>query len=410
MRALLHESQLAGQTAVVVGAGASGVDAARLLRALGADVRLLDRNREAVAPLLAKELTGLGVRLALGPHTPEQFAGADLVVPSPGVPVAKLADFLKACPAAQVVSELELAAWFTPEPIVAVTGTNGKTTTTTLIGEILKHSGRRVFVGGNIGTPLSRHVLSGEEVDVVVLEVSSFQLQNVHTFKPKVGVLLNFSANHLDYHADLAEYFEAKLKLFARMDSQDLAIAPFELKDLLLERGYTKARQVYFTASGRFPDNHLPGEHNKANMEAAWLACKAMGVTLEQGRLGRGRLQAPGAPYRAGGREGRRALCGRLQGHHGRSHARGHRKSGPAGAPAGRRRVQRWRSGRDRASFRGQGLPGGAFWGQPRDFRGSLGRQGAPVLGAHSGRRGDQALSRRPGRRRDSLVSGHGQF
>ncbi|WP_243311902.1 UDP-N-acetylmuramoyl-L-alanine--D-glutamate ligase [Fundidesulfovibrio agrisoli] len=284
MQALIHKSQLAGHKAVVVGAAVSGVAAARLLAALGASVRLLDRNPEALDAEARSMLEGLGVELRLGPHKPEDFAGAQMVVLSPGVPVAKLAALLAACPDAQVLGELELASWFNQAPIVAVTGTNGKTTTTTLIGEILRHAGRKVFVGGNIGTPLSDHLLSGEPCDVAVLEVSSFQLQNVKSFRPKVGVLLNFSANHLDFHADIEEYLTAKLNLFARMTENDLAVLPLEMKDELEARTFTKARRVYFTGTSRFPENHLPGAHNRANMEAAWLACRAMGVTEEQAR------------------------------------------------------------------------------------------------------------------------------
>jgi UDP-N-acetylmuramoylalanine--D-glutamate ligase len=288
MRALAHGNQLAGHTAVVVGAQVSGLAAARLLAALGATVRLVDRNPEALAgertAACREDLASLGVSVLLGPHQPEHFKDVQMVVLSPGVPAAKLAPFLAACPGAQVLSELELASWFVSEPILAVTGTNGKTTTTSLIGHILESSGKKVFVGGNIGTPLSEHVLSGQDCDVVVLEVSSFQLQNVHSFHPKVGLLLNFSANHLDFHADLEEYLAAKLKLFARMTDQDLAVLPLEMKDELESRAVTGARRVYFTATSRFPDNDLPGEHNKANMEAAWLCCKAFGVSEDQAR------------------------------------------------------------------------------------------------------------------------------
>jgi UDP-N-acetylmuramoylalanine--D-glutamate ligase len=285
MRALMHEKQLAGHKAVVVGAAVSGVAAAKLLAALGATVRLLDRNPEALDAAARQDLSSRGVELAFGPHKPDHFKDAQMVVLSPGVPVAKLADFLAACPGAQVVSELELASWFTEAPILAVTGTNGKTTTTTLIGHILEHAGKRVFVGGNIGTPLSEHVLAGDPCDVAVLEVSSFQLQNVKSFHPKVGVLLNFSANHLDFHADEEEYLQAKLNLFARMTGKDLAVLPLEMKDMLQARDFTQARRVYFTPTERFADvSNLPGAHNKANLEAAWLACKAMGATDEQVR------------------------------------------------------------------------------------------------------------------------------
>ena len=282
MQALVHGKQLAGHKAVVVGAAVSGLAAARLLAALGAEVRLLDRNPESLDAPGREEMTSLGVSVELGPHKKAHFEGAQIVVLSPGVPVAKLKDFLAACPGAQVMGELELASWFTQEPILAVTGTNGKTTTTTLIGHILEHAGKSVFVGGNIGTPLSAHVLSGERRDVVVLEVSSYQLQNVSSFHPRVGVLLNFSANHLDYHADEEEYLQAKLNLFARMGDSDLAVLPLEMKEQLEARAFTKARRVYFTPSSRFREHNLPGAHNRANMEAAWLACKAFGVSDEQ--------------------------------------------------------------------------------------------------------------------------------
>ncbi|MFZ5425719.1 MAG: UDP-N-acetylmuramoyl-L-alanine--D-glutamate ligase [Thermodesulfobacteriota bacterium] len=282
MLALVHGKQLAGHKAVVVGAAVSGVAAARLLAALGASVRLLDRNPDALNPDVREELAAAGIELALGPHKKADFKDAQMVVLSPGVPVARLSSFLEACPDAQVMGELELASWFTQEPILAVTGTNGKTTTTTLIGHILESSGRKVFVGGNIGTPLSEYVLSDDRADVVVLEVSSFQLQNVKSFHPRVGVLLNFSANHLDYHADEEEYLSAKLNLFARMTGNDLAVLPLEMKEILQARDFTKARRVYFTPSARFKEHNLPGEHNRANMEAAWLACKAFGVTDEQ--------------------------------------------------------------------------------------------------------------------------------
>lgn len=284
MQALLHEKQLAGHKAVVVGAAISGQAAARLLAVLGASVRLLDRNPEAVSAACRPALEAHKVEICLGPHATEQFKDANLVVLSPGIPVAKMQSFLSACPGAQVLSELELASWFTQEPILAVTGTNGKTTTTTLIGEILSKAGKKVFVGGNIGTPLSEYLLGDETADVVVLEVSSFQLQNVHTFRPKVGVLLNFSANHLDYHVDTEEYLSAKLNLFARMDDKCLAVLPLDMKDTLEARSFTKARRVYFVPTKRFTDNHLPGAHNLANMEAAWLACKAFGVTEDQAR------------------------------------------------------------------------------------------------------------------------------
>lgn len=280
MREFIHGEQLRGHTAVVLGAGTSGVAAARLLVRLGASVRLLERNEAVAAAVPADQ----GFTVIGGEHKAEHFQGADLVVMSPGIPRAKVASLLPA--GAQVVSELELASWFVSEPIIAVTGTNGKTTTTTLIGRILEHSGRRVFTGGNIGTPLSDYVLGQERAEILVLEVSSFQLQNSPSFHPNVGVLLNFSANHLDYHETMEEYLQAKLSMFAHMDARDLAVVPLSMKDELEGRNFTRANRVYFVASRRFECPGLPGEHNRENMEAAFLACRHFGLSEDEVRSG----------------------------------------------------------------------------------------------------------------------------
>jgi UDP-N-acetylmuramoylalanine--D-glutamate ligase len=280
MREFIHGDQLRGHTAVVLGAGSSGIAAARLLVRLGACVRLLEKS-EAVAASIPSDQ---GFAVKGGEHRPEDFAGADLVVLSPGIARARVAALLPA--GAQVVSELELASWFVSEPVIAVTGTNGKTTTTTLIGRILERNGRSVFVGGNIGTPLSEYVMGGMPADILVLEVSSFQLQNSPSFHPRVGVLLNFSANHLDYHETMEEYLDAKLSMFAHMDSRDLAVVPLSMKDELEGRAFTRANRVFFVASRRFDCPGLPGEHNRENMEAAFLACRHFGLTEDDVRRG----------------------------------------------------------------------------------------------------------------------------
>ncbi|MGE4291281.1 MAG: UDP-N-acetylmuramoyl-L-alanine--D-glutamate ligase [Desulfovibrio sp.] len=279
-----NREQYRDRKTVVVGAGRSGRAAAALLAGMGARVLLADTN-ESLDPTTLPDL-GSNVRLELGPHTREQFAGAELVVLSPGVPVKRMAEVLADVPAQRVVSELELGSWFTQCPILAITGTNGKTTTTTLVGEILRKAGRSVFVGGNIGTPLCELPLSGERTDVVVLEVSSFQLQNVRLFQPQVAVLLNFAPNHLDYHENLEEYLSAKLNLFARMDKSGAAILPEEMRSGLAGRDFTRARRIWFSPdhaeAATLEAPHLPGVHNRANITAAWLAVKELGVTLEQ--------------------------------------------------------------------------------------------------------------------------------
>lgn len=270
-----------GELAVVVGAGRSGLAAARLLSREGARVRLLDRNTAALSPEQAASLQKLGVDVQLGEHSPEQFEHAAIVVPSPGMPVAKLAQYLGgACEdAPEVLAEMELAwRYLNDEPVLAVTGTSGKTTTASLAAAMLQAQGYTVFLGGNIGTPLSEYVLSGRKADVLVLEISSFQLQACSTFCPRAGVLLNITPNHLDYHKDMAEYTEAKFRLFRCQDEGDLTVLGADLQELA--RGFNlRARQVWVRESERFPQSGLLGAHNKFNEEAAWQACRFFGVS-----------------------------------------------------------------------------------------------------------------------------------
>jgi UDP-N-acetylmuramoylalanine--D-glutamate ligase len=278
---------LKNRQAVVVGAGVSGLAACRFLVALGARVRLVDAKADLPQDVLLKvhaDPASVGLTLCAGVHAPEQFADADLVVLSPGVPVKKLAPVLKDVDPARVVAEMEFASWFLDEPVIAITGTNGKTTTTTLVGHILRSAGLSVFVGGNIGTPLCDYLLSETPVDVLVIEISSFQLQNCRTFKPRVAALLNFSANHLDYHADMEEYLSAKLNLFSRQDHACLAIAPLEMQADLEARNFTRARRDYYTADADFPCPGLPGAHNRQNIAAAWRMVRPFGVTETQAR------------------------------------------------------------------------------------------------------------------------------
>lgn len=271
-----------GEQAVVVGAGRSGVAAARLLRRAGARVRLLDSNPKAMSgrEALAAELTALGVELQLGAHSPRQFDDASFVVPSPGMPVAKLEGLVTA-KSTEILAEMELAwRYLDDEPVLAVTGTSGKTTTASLAAAMLHEQGYAVFLGGNIGTPLSEYVLDGRKADVLVLEVSSFQLQACSTFCPRAGILLNITPNHLDYHRDMAEYTEAKFRLFRCQDEGDLAVLGADLWEEA-ERHRLRARKVYVQPpeGGRFPRSRLLGAHNRVNEEAAWQACRLFGVT-----------------------------------------------------------------------------------------------------------------------------------
>ena len=273
--------------AVVVGAGVSGLAACRFLLSLGARVCLVDAKAD-LSPDVLLQVTpspaAAGLTLQAGPHSASQFADAQLVVLSPGVPVKKLAQALAGVEPWRVVAEMEFASWFLSEPVIAITGTNGKTTTTTLVGHILRHAGLTPFVGGNIGTPLCDYLMSGTPADVLVLEISSFQLQNCRSFAPRVAALLNFSANHLDYHLDMEEYLAAKLNLFARQDHGSVAIAPADMRGLLEARHFTKARLDYFTADTDFACPGLPGAHNRENIAAAWRMVRPFGVTKDQAR------------------------------------------------------------------------------------------------------------------------------
>ena len=275
-----------GQLAVVVGGGVSGLAAASLLLRLGARVRILD-NKGFSEDFLAR--TGhLDLELIAGEHRLEHFQGAALVVPSPGVPWSALEKPLALAGAPLCISELELAASFAHEKIIAVTGTSGKTTTVSLIAAMLEAGGKKVFLGGNIGTPLSAYILEKEQgapaVDILVLEVSSFQLQLTRAFHPKIALLLNLSPNHLDQHRDFAEYRAAKLRIFANQTPANTAILGETLFDLVREYPL-RAKVEYFAPSGRFPQTRLLGAHNRANLEAAFLAAREFGVTEEQAAL-----------------------------------------------------------------------------------------------------------------------------
>lgn len=275
----------AGELAVVVGAGRSGLAAARLLRRLGAEVRLLDRKADALTDAQQAELRAEGIEVALGEHTPAQFAGASWVIPSPGLPIAAIEPLVEAtvapgAKAPEILAEMELA-WrcLEDEPVIAVTGTSGKTTTASLAAAMLQAQGYAVFLGGNIGTPLSEYVLAGRKADVLVLEISSFQLQGCTTFCPRAAILLNISPNHLDYHKDMDEYVEAKFRLFRCQDEGDLAVLGESVREFAADWPVRARKAWVEEGPSRFPHSGLMGAHNAFNAEAAWQACRLFGVS-----------------------------------------------------------------------------------------------------------------------------------
>jgi len=215
---------LQGKKILVVGLARTGVAVARFLVEAGAQVTVTDmREDEALADSLA-ELADLEIGFELGRHVPHSFLMADLIVVSPGVPMDIKPLTMARAQKRRVVSEVELASWFIKAPMVAITGTNGKTTTTTLTGEIFRACGYQTFVGGNIGNPLIELAASGEEVERVVVELSSFQLEGVESFRPHVAVLLNLTEDHLDRYASFQEYIDAKLRIFENQTAEDFAV------------------------------------------------------------------------------------------------------------------------------------------------------------------------------------------
>ena len=238
-----------GQRVVVVGAARSGIAAAELLASRGADVILTDL-RPALEPEHDIKLREAGVQLELGGHRADTLRGADLIVLSPGVSptqpdvaAARAADI-------PVIGELELASRWLRGRIIAVTGTKGKSTTTTLIGRMLEAAGMQVLVGGNIGVPLSGQVARSTPDIVHVVEASSFQLEMTEQFRPDIAVLLNFSPDHLDRHATVEEYAEAKQRIFANQREQDWAVINVDDPEAVRLASVARAKKVSISREG----------------------------------------------------------------------------------------------------------------------------------------------------------------
>ncbi len=209
---------------VVVGLGSSGTATALFLRKRGALVTATDMaDQKDLGPDIQK-LRETGVMLELGEHRETTFDKADMIVISPGVPHTITPVNRARERGTIILGEIELASRFIDEPIVAITGTNGKTTTTTLIGEMFTESGFSVFVGGNIGRPLIGYADDMKKSQVVVAEISSFQLDTIDTFRPNVAVLLNIAKDHLDRYPDFTAYAMSKARIFKNQKSGDSAI------------------------------------------------------------------------------------------------------------------------------------------------------------------------------------------
>src|SRR5881296_2743127 len=246
-RGRAYLDSLAGRRVTVVGLARSGVAAARLLRTAGAQVTGTDLKPLEALGREATALEALGVRLVTGQATRGAFDGADLVVVSPGVPL----DGDQLAPArahrVPIIGELELGWRALEAETIAITGTNGKTTTTALTGALLAGQPRPVLVAGNIGTPLAAHALGFPPDGLVVCEASSFQLESTETFQPRVAAMLNITPDHLDRHGSLAAYVDAKARIFANQTSADCAVLNADDEAAASLAARTKARVVLFS-------------------------------------------------------------------------------------------------------------------------------------------------------------------
>ena len=302
VRGRAYLATLAGRRVAVVGLARSGVAAARLLRAADADVVGADaRPLEALGPEAAA-LGRDGVRLA-APASPDALDGAVLVVVSPGVPLDAPALARPRARGVPIVGELELAWRALEADTVAITGTNGKTTTTALTGALLAGRGQAVLVGGNIGTPLAGGALGFPADGVVVAEVSSFQLETVDAFRPAVAAVLNVTPDHLDRHGTFDAYLDAKARVFRNQTEDDCAVLNADDDATVALAARTRARVVWFSRrraleAGVFVrdgwivarrDGHdetvgplgevrLRGQHNVENVLAAAACALARGV------------------------------------------------------------------------------------------------------------------------------------
>jgi UDP-N-acetylmuramoylalanine--D-glutamate ligase len=290
---------LRGKEVTVVGLGRSGIGAARLLLAKGARVFLSDAAESDTLKAHAARLRAEGAEVELGTHTEARFTRADLVVTSPGVPTGL--PVLEAARRAgvSVVGDFELAARFCTVRTLAVTGTNGKTTTTELLHAMVAAGGTRTLLAGNNATPFSEAVLADPPADIIVLEVSSYQLEACETFRPWAGAVLNLTPDHLGRHGSMEAYAAAKARLFMNQGAGDIAVLNADDPIVAAMHVPPGPRLYHFSMCREVPeglwldrevircgraaiahvrDCPLPGRHNLANALAALTLIEACGL------------------------------------------------------------------------------------------------------------------------------------
>jgi UDP-N-acetylmuramoylalanine--D-glutamate ligase len=294
---------LLGKKVLVVGMARTGIATAKFLKAKGSLVTTTEVKPEEEMREAVQELKGMDLSAEWGGHRTETFLKQDLVVVSPGVDLSTDPIQKANRHGVRVISEIELAYHFIHVPILAITGTNGKTTTTLLLGEMLKADGRKVGVGGNVGEPLILFADGRNRWEVLVVEISSFQLEAIEHFRPRISVLLNITEDHLDRYSSYTDYREAKARIFANQNSGDLAILNRDDPIVMQSGEKVKAKKVMFSMSekleeGAFSNGQtislrlggkgeeyslaktpLKGIHNVENMMAALTAARIFGCS-----------------------------------------------------------------------------------------------------------------------------------
>jgi UDP-N-acetylmuramoylalanine--D-glutamate ligase len=249
----MNSMELNGKRVLVVGLGKSGVASALFLKAHGAHVTVSDTKSGDELRNEIPVLLDHGITVETGGHGDRTFRGQDLIVVSPGVPVDAPPLVQARALGEAVIGEIELAAQFLPGPIVAITGSNGKTTTTTLTGEIMTAAGFPALVGGNIGTPAISLAERAQPETVIVLEISSFQLETIQTFRPKVAVVLNVTPDHLDRHRTFEVYVDAKARIFENQQGSDFAVLNADDPTCVAMGSRTRAQVFWFSRQKEVP-------------------------------------------------------------------------------------------------------------------------------------------------------------
>ena len=302
----MRKDRIIGKRISVLGMARSGFACAKLLKEIGAEVFVSDIKEKELLASEINQLKELGIDFETGGHTSKVIQNRDFIVVSPGIPSDIPIVSQAENSGIPILSEIEVAFWLTDAKIIAITGSNGKTTTVTLLGEILKEAKRECQVGGNIGIPFSSIVEEVSPDGFLVLELSSFQLERIEEFKPYIASVLNITPDHLDRHPDLKSYMEAKQRILENQTEDDFAVLNADDENSFKLASYGKSRKVFFSVGKELEQGAfirkgklilrwngkeseiieaneigIKGPHNLSNASAACAICSILGVAPE---------------------------------------------------------------------------------------------------------------------------------